>query len=145
MTKRLYILIVIASVLSTMPIISAYGQSARLILADIPFNFVVKDRAFPAGKYTLEAIQVGATQSLKIQSADGSITAMFPTRLAAATARQAEPTVVFNRFGDQYFLSRVLGLEENEACTLTTFRAEEALAKRTNTNERNVVAITGNR
>jgi hypothetical protein len=128
MKKQAYTILVIAALLATV-FTSAQAQSDRLIAANVPFNFMIKDRALPAGEYNFALVQVGGSDAIKIQSADGHITAFVPTRPAKAKASQAEPKVVFNRYGDQYFLSQVCGLEDSTTQQLAKPRAEERLAK----------------
>ncbi len=128
MKKQAYTILVIAALLATV-FTSAQAQSDRLIAADLPFNFVIKDRTLPAGGYVLALVQVGGSDAIKIQSADGHITAFVPTRSVRAKTSESEPKLVFNRYGDQYFLSQILGLDDSTTQQLTTPRAEEGLAK----------------
>ncbi len=68
MKKHVYSLLAMAGLLLTVALISASAQSVRLVVANIPFNFIVKSKALPADEYTIEPIQPGAFQALKIQS-----------------------------------------------------------------------------
>jgi hypothetical protein len=127
MKKQAYAILVIAALLATV-LTSAQAQSDRLITASVPFNFVIRDRALPAGEYVLALVQLGGSEAIKIQSADGHITGFVPTRFAKAIASQAEPKLVFNRYGDQYFLSQVWGLGDSMQ-QVAKPRAEDRLAK----------------
>jgi hypothetical protein len=128
MKKQVYTILVIAALLASV-FSSAQAQSDRLIAANVPFNFVIKERALPAGEYVFALVQVGGSDAIKIQSSDGHITALVPTRSARAKGSQADPKLVFNRYGDQYFLSQVCGLEDSTAQRLAKPRAEERLAQ----------------
>jgi hypothetical protein len=75
-------------------------------------------------------VHLGGGSAVKIQSADGHITAFVPTRAAKAKASQSEPNLVFNRYGDQYFLSQICGLEESTTQHVARARAEDQLARR---------------
>jgi hypothetical protein len=143
MKKQAYSLLAIASLLATVLVASARAQSDSLIAANIPFNFVIKDRAFPAGEYTLTLVQVGGSDAVKIQSVDGHITAFAPTRSARAELSNAEPKLVFNRYGDQYFLSQVCGLDDSTTQQLTRPRSEDRLAK--STTERSNVSVAAHK
>ncbi|MFY9553080.1 MAG: hypothetical protein WAV20_10485 [Blastocatellia bacterium] len=138
MKKQTYTILAIAAVLATV-FASAQAQSDRLIAAKVPFNFVIKDKALPAGEYLFALAQLGGADAVKIQSADGRITAFVPIRSANAKASQAEPKLIFNRYGDQYFLSQIYGLEESATQRLAKPRAEDRLA--TSTTERSKVSI----
>lgn len=128
MKKQAYTILVIAALLATV-FTSAQAQSDRLITASVPFNFVIKDRALPAGEYVFALVQLGGSYAIKIQSADGHITGFVPTRSARAKASQAEPKLVFNRYADEYFLSQIFGLEDSTTQQLARPRAEDRLAK----------------
>lgn len=142
MKKQAYTLLVIAALLATV-FTSAQAQSDRLIAANVPFNFVIKDRALPAGEYVFALVQIGGSDAVKIQSADGHITAFVPTRSARTKASQAEPKLVFNRYGDQYLLSQVCGLEDSTTQQLAKPRAEERLAK--SATERSSVSVAAHK
>ncbi|HEX5734743.1 MAG TPA: hypothetical protein VF131_18065 [Blastocatellia bacterium] len=143
MKKQVYSIFAISVLLLAASVIPANAQAARLIGANIPFNFVVKDKVLPAGDYILEPIQVGASQALKIQSADGHITAIVPVRSVGTKAIGDDSKLVFNRFGDQYFLSQVFGLEGRASYALHKSSAEERLAKEKGGSKRDVVSVTG--
>lgn len=143
MKKQVYSIFVISVLLLAVSVIPATAQAVQLIGANIPFDFVVKGKVLPAGDYILEPIQVGASQALKIQSADGHITAIVPVRSVRTKAIGDDPKLVFNRFGDQYFLSQVFGLEERASYALHKSSAEERLARDKSGLKRDVVSVTG--
>jgi hypothetical protein len=136
MKKQSYTILVITALVATV-FTSAQAQSDRLITASVPFNFVINDRALPAGEYVFAVVQLGGSDTVKIQSTDGHITAFVPTRSVRTKGSQAEPKLVFNHYGDQYFLSQVFGLYDSTAQQLARPRAEKLLAK-TAAEKRNV-------
>ena len=142
MRKQAYKLFVLASLVLALAAMSVHAQSVRL-MANIPFNFTVKDRTLPAGEYTVEPIQIGGSQGLRIQSRDGRITALVPARFNRAGENQAEPKLIFNRFGEQYFMHQALGFEGEAEYTLPKSRAEEALARGEGEQKRQTVSVTG--
>lgn len=128
MKKQANTVLIIAALLAAV-LTSAQAQSDTLIAANVPFNFAIKDRTLPAGEYVFSLVQVGGSNAVKIQSADGHITAFVPTRSARAKASHAEPKLVFSRYADRYFLSQVYGLEGSTTQQLARPRAEDGLAK----------------
>ena len=143
MRKQAYTLFATASLVLALAAISVHAQSARLVVADIPFNFTVKNRTLPAGEYTVEPIQIGGAPALRIQSRDGRITAMVQARFNTARESKAEPKLIFNRFGEQYFMAQALGFEGEAIYTLPKSRAEEALARGKGEPKRQTVSVTG--
>jgi hypothetical protein len=76
----------------------------RAVMANVPFNFTVGAKLLPAGTYTISSPSSGLVQ---IKSADGQIA----TRLVAAQSYHESDRgteLVFNRYGDRYFLHRIL-------------------------------------
>ena len=87
---------------------SAQGQSLFYKLrANIPFDFVVANQKLPAGKYFIgRAIQNSGDSVLLISSLDGRVHAVRWTTPVESRFKN-KGTLVFNRYGDQYFLSQV--------------------------------------
>ena len=141
MRKQAYILFATASLV--LAAISAHAQTVRLVMANIPFNFTVKDKTLPAGEYTVEPIQVGGAPALRIQSRDGRITVLVPARYSKAGESKAEPKLIFNRFGEQYFMAQALGFDGEVAYTLPKSRTEEALARSEGSPKRQTVSVKG--
>jgi len=141
--KKQAITILILATLLAHGFSSAQAQSDKLIAANIPFNFVIRDRALPPGEYLFSLVQIGGSDAVKLQSADGNITAFIPTRSARAKASQAAPKLVFNRYGDQYVLSQVCGLENSTTQQLAKPGVEARLRKKAT--ERSNVSIAAHK
>ncbi len=127
MKKRIILTAVIGSFIAAASF-SAFAQ-ARGLRADIPFNFTIKERALPAGAYTIEAIRVAGSDALRIQSADGRIRATVFVRAEFQKSVKEEPRLIFNRYADQYFLAEVFGFERSLRHELTRSKKEDHLAK----------------
>jgi hypothetical protein len=84
--------------------VSAQSVTLR---AKIPFSFVVAGATLPAGEYTV--IPAGsAGGAILIRGIDhraGALAMVLTT--SAPSAHKETARLVFNRFGDQYFLSQV--------------------------------------
>jgi hypothetical protein len=141
MMKRAYTIVLIIGVMTTI-LTSVHAQSDRLIAANVPFNFVIKDRALPAGEYIFALVQIGGSDAIKIQSLDGKITAFVHTR-AAKTKRSEEPRLVFNRYENQYCLSQLHGVESATTQVLAMPSSEKRIADKTSV--RANVSIVGHK
>ncbi len=87
-------------------VVSAQTQAANKVVATIPFEFSVGYKTFPAGEYSVQVIPT-AGDALMIRSADASESAL---RLSETTSRDKDKSharLIFNRYGDKYFLSEV--------------------------------------
>lgn len=106
---------------------SAQVLTEGAIQADIPFSFVVRNTTLPAGKYTLRRVDETETHVLEIRSANGRIASIFEAQYAETGQIPNEATLVFDRFGDQYFLSQIWSSETKAGYQLPKTKAEERL------------------
>ena len=82
----------------------ATAQESALI-AKIPFNFTVGEKGLPAGEYTITSPSAGIVRIVsQDKRVSASVTATHSNHEAPG-AGQLE----FNRYGNSYFLHRVLG------------------------------------
>jgi len=150
MKKQAFKTITILSLLLVLAVVSvnAQGRSESSIEGNIPFDFTVGDTKLPAGNYTLRRIPMTSSfDRIVIRSADGrgdSHTVMtMPNR---TTEVQKESKLVFNRYGDQYFLSQVWMSGSDTGRDLFKSRNERNLAKGSmlakSKPERQTVALT---
>jgi len=99
--------------------IGAASAQNRAVQATVPFDFSVGSKVIPAGTYT---ITEESPNMVLIQNGDHRI-GIFSTAYAETnTLKTGE--LVFNRYGDQYFLSKVLCSSANMSLALPTSKAE---------------------
>ncbi len=96
--------LVIAIALAT-AVASANAQSAKKVVADIPFAFVVGDQTLSAGEYTLKSAT--APDGLLIQNGAGKSEAMRLTFTIEPKQNRRSARLVFHRYGQRYFLAEV--------------------------------------
>jgi hypothetical protein len=75
-------------------------------VAKIPFPFIVEGAVMPAGEYRL-AMRQGDQTTMRIASTSGRVAAFVNVSPAGAVTDTGEPTLVFRRIGNGYFLSKV--------------------------------------
>jgi hypothetical protein len=71
----------------------------------VPFSFRVGDSIMPAGSYSVDHSR--HTSILLIRSTDGKSSATVMTNATQAKDVRTQDQLVFNRYGDEYFLSQV--------------------------------------
>jgi len=114
---------------------AAQAQTTK-VEADVPFNFVVGDRAYPAGEYTLS--NQGAV--LRIESAEQTSMAGVLTH-ACMEARPAKQTkLVFHRLGDTLFLYQIWVAGDNYGREFPRSKSEVRLAENHEKSENVIVA-----
>ena len=133
MKKQAFTTITMLSVLLMVAAISVNAQqlSENKIAANIPFDFAVGETNFPAGKYTLRRIiSTSSADQLLIQNAEARVDMRTGiTRPNRTSEVQKQSKLVFNRYGDQYFLSQVWMAGSDTGRDLFQSRNERSLAK----------------
>jgi hypothetical protein len=90
----------------------AHAQIVGNIEVNIPFQFHAGNAKLPPGKYVIHMLNDSDLKIMEISSADGSAAALFEVRDAEANSAPAKSELIFNKFGNRYFLSRVFA-EDN--------------------------------
>jgi hypothetical protein len=129
--KKLVSVVVIGSVL----VLVAAAVQAQLpgtpIRASIPFDFMVRGKMLPAGNYEVSRINDDPI-GLMIRNLDQKHdTVMFETEPVYMRKTPGKNMLVFNRYGDTYFLSEIKTASENTAREAYPSRAERHLQQQT--------------
>lgn len=104
------------------------GHAQQSVMVSIPFEFVVGDMTLPAGDYDIQHPSAGRPELLLIHRTDGSASAFVLTMAVEANAWQPESKLLFNHYGDRYFLSQIWAAGERLGRELYKSRAEKELA-----------------
>jgi len=133
MKEQAFRTITLLSLLLVLAAVSVNAQqlSENSIAVNIPFDFAVGETKLPAGNYTLRRLALTSSYDrLVIQSADGrGETHTGMTRPNRVSEVQKQSKLVFNRYGDQYFLSQVWMAGSDTGRDLFQSRNERNLAK----------------
>ena len=85
------------------------SKSDAQIIGDIdvnvPFGFHAGNTKLPAGDYRIHMLDDSDLTIMEITSADGSTSALFQVQEADANSTPAKSELIFNKYGDRYFLS----------------------------------------
>jgi hypothetical protein len=82
------------------------ARAQEAMAVNIPFAFVAGNATLPAGEYRVETLNRNSAV-LSIHCSDPSASAMVITNAAQAKELNSESKLVFNRYGNRYFLSQV--------------------------------------
>jgi len=99
----------------------AYGLKVT-----IPFDFKVGDKNFPAGRYAVERAQQDDSV-IKISSLKGNTNSFRSTTPVTVRNARSRTTLLFHRYGDQYFLSQILPGGASVGRSLPLSRSERDL------------------
>lgn len=82
------------------------AQAQDPLVVRVPFDFVAGTAKLPAGDYMVKT--AGPMSSLLLASrTDPMVSAIVPSNSTASADVQRESKLVFNRYGDRYFLAQV--------------------------------------
>ena len=82
------------------------AQADEPMLVNIPFAFVAGNVTLPAGEYRVQKLD-GNSAVVLIRCSDATASAMVVTHAAQAKELQTESKLIFNQYGNRYFLSQV--------------------------------------
>ena len=127
--KKFFSVVVIGSVLLVSVAATAQAQlPGTAIRATIPFDFKVQGRTLPAGNYEIRRINDDESIGLFIRNVDDKHDkAMFGTEPVYMNRIPGKNVLVFNRYGDAYFLSEVETASDQTARELFPSRKERHL------------------
>ena len=116
------------SIILIMAIAAVSAPASQTIVAEIPFDFVVGRKTLPAGKYRVRMATDFNARVLVVESLENSARAVVSTTAGELTPPDAVETLVFNRYGDTYYLASV-GPRGMAACNVRMSSAEQQLAR----------------
>lgn len=93
----------ILSLLFALAALPVFAQR-NILSATIPFDFAVKGKAFTAGAYYV--VQLNPAGAWAVQSTDRKQQIIFQV-VMEDYPRDAQPKLVFHRYGNHYFLAQV--------------------------------------
>ncbi len=124
--RNKYLSLVVVASLLLVSAVAASAQSATRLKVQIPFEFVAGDKTMPAGEYD---IQRGAVQGvLALSGAEPRTAAFLVTHVAYANSGQHPSQLVFNRYGNSYFLSEAWWGEAGIGLVAAKSRVEREMA-----------------
>ena len=119
----------------------AQSYSAR---ASVPFEFAVGQKVLPAGDYFVRVDVLGLIQVMDVAAAD-HINIVSHVTKSGQSQTEAVAKLVFNRYGNQTFLSEVWDGTSVDGYTLPMSRSERELTRTASVNKPEIVAVLARR
>ena len=107
MKTRNFLCVMMLVLLPPLMAANAGAQTTRELVANIPFDFTVCRQTLPAGKYRITPFSSTNSFALLVRSTDGRSTEIVCTHDVQGMKPVTEGRLIFNRYGDQYFLSEL--------------------------------------
>ena len=128
--KRLTMLSLVSMFTLCAAVASANAQLSNPIRAKIPFDFSMGNKKLPAGEYTFSRLSgFSDNKAMSVSSADASTHVFQSTILAQVRTPKNESTLVFHRYGDQYFLEQIFLGGEREGTQIAESRSERTIRR----------------
>jgi len=126
MTKKAFAIASVVVLSMAIVAVSARAQAGSPLLANVPFQFVVGDQTLPAGEYRIERMLSGNPKVLLIRSTDGRAHRTVTMEVLANDWQESK--LIFNRYGNHYFLSQIWTQGDNSGRELFKSQRETELA-----------------
>lgn len=141
--KKNFLIAMMSFVLSISGLATARAQVVDTVEADIPFGFTVNDNTLPAGEYSIRRVSPENPGVMVISSKEGHQNAHFVVNSAQAKTEPHKTELIFDRVGDQYFLSEIFESWDVNGVQLPKPRGERKLEKNGATVQLNSVIVPG--
>ena len=134
----------IASVFAlTMYSSKAQAQIVGNLEADIPFQFHAGNTELPPGKYVIHMLDNSDLTMMEISSADGRMSALLDVREAEANSEPTRDELIFNKYGNRYFLAKLFEQGSSSGSQVTESRYEKRISHETMDAQEHVAAQRG--
>ncbi len=109
----------------------AHAQIIGDLEVNIPFQFHVGNTKLPAGKYVIRMLDDSDLTVMEISSADGSASALFEVQQAEANSTPAKSELIFNKYGNRYFLAKLFDEGNPSGSEVAKSRYEKKVSQAT--------------
>ena len=109
----------------------AQAQIVGNLEADIPFQFHAGNTELPPGKYIIHVLDDSDLTIMEIISADGKMSTLFDVRDAETKSAPAGNELIFNRYGNRYFLAKLFDESNPSGSAVIESRYEKRIDKAT--------------
>ena len=105
MKNQIYKLVAIFAIFLGLAVVSVQAQTPSRVEVNIPFEFSARKTTLEPGVYTIKRM---SGNLLRLRSVDNksSVILNAPVNLSSTDAKATE-RLVFNKYGDQYFLAQI--------------------------------------
>jgi hypothetical protein len=95
----------------------------------IPFQFHAGNSKLPPGTYLIHPLDNTDLTLMEISSVDGSASALFQVQEADANSAPAKSELIFNKYGNRYFLAKLFDEGNPSGSRVTESSYEKKLNK----------------
>ena len=119
----------------------AQAQIVGEIEANIPFQFHAGNVKLPAGRYFIHVLDNTDLTVMEITSADGSTSALFDVQGTQATSSPAKSELIFDKYGNRYFLAKLFDEGNPSGSQVIESRYEKRISQASAEGQEHVAAL----
>ena len=121
----------------------AHAQIMGQFEVSVPFEFHVGNSKLPAGKYVIHTLDDSGLTVMEISSADGSTSVLFDVRSVEADSVPARNELIFNKYGNRYFLAQLFDEGNRNGDEVVASRDEKKIGQAADAQEHVTVSRRG--
>jgi hypothetical protein len=127
--QKLFSLLVLPVLVLTIFAGKARAQIVGNLEVNVPFQFHAGNTKLPAGKYRIHVLDGSDLSVMEIASVDGSTSALFEVQQSDANSAPAKSELIFNKYGNRYFLEKLFDEGNASGSKVVESRYEKQLSK----------------
>jgi len=121
----------------------AHAQIMGQLEVNVPFEFHVGNSKLPAGKYVIHTLDDSGLTVMEISSADGSTSVLFDVRSVETGSVPAKNELIFNKYGNRYFLAQLFDEGNRNGDEVVASRDEKKIGQAADAQEHVTVSRRG--
>ncbi len=129
MKKQTLTVLAIATLLAIGSVVSLHADRDSEVWADIPFDFMVGNTTYPTGSYAVQYTNPQGVFVIHIGEDESRSMLLWSNTVSAKSREDNSPKLIFNRYGDQYFLTQVWAGGDIDGRELPKLQRQRELAK----------------
>ena len=133
-TKRYHLLsslLALVFAFAIYPTTPAHAQIIGGLEANIPFPFYAGNTKLPAGEYRIQVLDNSDLTLMEISRVDGTVAALFQIQDAESNSEPAKSELIFNKYGDRYFLAKLFDQDNRNGSQVIESRYEKRVGQAT--------------
>jgi len=121
----------------------AHAQIMGQLEVNVPFEFHVRTSKPPAGKHVIRTLDDSGLTVMEISSADGSTSVLFDVRSVETGSVPAKNELIFNKYGNRYFLAQLFDEGNRNGDEVVASRDEKKIGQAADAQEHVAVSRRG--
>ena len=119
---------------------NAQAQVTDDLEVNIPFQFHAGNAKLPAGEYRIHMLDSSDLSIMEISNKDGSASALFQVQETDAKATPNKDELIFNKYGNRYFLADVFEVGSSSGSRVLESQYEKRVSAQTKEAQEHVPA-----